>query len=342
MVFTSGSFESYLRALLLLPWHFLRGALWLGAGWLVLWQAMRWWPSDRVWLVAFSNYFAPWILLLLLPTIGLAWLTRQRALTAILLFSALLIAFRLAPLFLFKSPATTTTRDLKVMTFNVHGRNNNVEGILGLILREEPDLIAFQELSPVVAAGLVDALGDRYPYHTLESDQRVWGQGLLSRYPMQATSELPDYRYLSAVVQAPQGAITVLNVHPPTPFQWERQHGMFRSLAEQIASIDGPLLVVGDFNTTDQSENYALVRRYLTDAFQESGWGFGFSFPATAKLGIQWLRPLVRIDYIFHNDFFASHDTRVLEENGGSDHRPVVSTLSFRRAAQQGVSTAWR
>jgi endonuclease/exonuclease/phosphatase family metal-dependent hydrolase len=95
----------------------------------------------------------------------------------------------------------------------------------------------------------------------------------------------------------------------------------------QIAEIEGPLLVVGDFNTTPQSENYALLRRQLRDAFLDSGRGFGFSYPATPKFGIRLPWPLVRIDYIFHSDHLASYDTRALVNSGGSDHRPVVSEL---------------
>jgi endonuclease/exonuclease/phosphatase (EEP) superfamily protein YafD len=221
------------------------------------------------------------------------------------------------------------------MTFNVHQRNTNAENMLWIILEEDADIVALQELVPSVSESLIQVLEERYPYHTLRLDQPVRGQGLLSRYPLQQVSEGQDYRYQWAVVETPNGRVTLLNIHTPSLFpfgwreDWERQQSFMQSLVAQASNIEGPLLLVGDFNTTPQSENYALIGRHLRDAFLESGWGFGFSYPATKKFGIRLPSPLVRIDYIFHNDHFASNNTRVLKDGGGSDHRPVVSTLSL-------------
>ncbi|MFQ5613344.1 MAG: endonuclease/exonuclease/phosphatase family protein [Anaerolineae bacterium] len=339
MVSTASRFFSYVSSLVILPWRVSQGLLWLWAIWLLAWQVLRWWPGDRWWPVAISNYFTPWILLTLIPALALTLLTRQRSLSLALALSALVIGVRLTPLFLFKSSTPADAGTLKVMTFNIHKRNDDIEGIIKLVLEEEPDVIALQELTTASAEQLLPALEARYPYHTLRSGRYIWGQGLLSRYPFEQTSPLPSYNYQSTVLATPQGPVTFFNIHTPTPFDWERQHRAVQSLAGQIAGIEGPLIVVGDFNTTDQAENYGLVRRYLQDAFHESGWGFGFSFPARPRR-IRWLRPLVRIDYIFHSEHFVSQDTRVLEDNAGSDHRPVVSTLSL--TSRQPLETAWR
>lgn len=309
---------------------------WLGAIWLLLWNGLKWWPGDQWWPVALTSYLAPWIALISLLVIAATWFTRQRALSLALLSAVFLIGIRLLPLFFFKSPAPIANHTpLEVMTFNVNKHNKDSAGILAIIVEENPDIVALQELLPSLADHLVQALEKRYPYHTLQADQFVRGQGLFSRYPLEQVSRSSDYRYQSAIVQTPQGAITLLNVHTPTlspsrwTRQWKQQRDFIRTLVAQADNVGGPLLIVGDFNTTGQSENYDLIHRHLQDAFLESGWGFGFSYPATGKLGLPWSYPLVRIDYIFYNEHFVSHDTRVLKENGGSDHRPVVSTLSL-------------
>lgn len=313
----------------------LQGVLWLNAVWLLLWNVLRWWPGERWWPVAVANYFTPWLGLALLPVITLTWLCRQRALSLAFLLAALLIGMRFIPLFFLKSPPPAGAYTLKVMTFNVHQRNLNVETILHIILKEDADIVALQELIPSVSERLLQALEERYAYHTLGSDQPVRGQGLLSRYALEQVSEGPDYRYQSAVVQTPKGRVTVLNIHTPSLFpfgwreDWEQQRRFMQNLAVQVSNIEDPLLVVGDFNTTPQSENYGLIRRYLRDAFLDSGWGFGFTYPATPKFGIRLPSPLVRIDYIFHSQHFTANDTRVLKNSGGSDHRPVVSVLSL-------------
>jgi vancomycin resistance protein VanJ len=311
--------------------------LWLVAIWLILWNVLRLWPGERWWPVAAVNYFTPWVGLALLPVIALTWLGGQRALSLTFLIAALLIGIHLAPHFLLKPAEPTTGFPLKVMTYNVHHRNQVSEPIIARILEEDADLVALQELTPDLSEDLVQALEGRYPYHTLKTSRSRWGQGLLSRYPLEQLAGGSSYRYQPAIVQTPAGQITLLNIHTPSlyPFgwkeDWEKQRDFVQTLAGQIAGTEGPVVVVGDFNTTPQSENYALLRRNLRDAFLDSGWGFGFSYPATPKFGIRLPTPLVRIDYIFHSEHFGSLDSRVLGDSGGSDHRPVVSVLSLMK-----------
>jgi vancomycin resistance protein VanJ len=309
------------------------GVLWMGAIGLLLWNVFRVWPGERLWPVAAVNYALPWIGLGLIPLIALTWLFRQRALSLAFVAALFLIGVHLAPHFLLKPSPPPGGFPLRVMTFNVHQRNEHITSIVDAIVAEDPDVVALQELVPSVSERLAAALEERYPYHTLRSDQPVEGQGLLSRYPLEMVSVESAYRFQSAVVQTPGGRVTLLNIHTPSLFpigwrkDWQRQREFVEELVAQIRGIEGPLLVVGDFNTTPQSENYRLMRRYLRDAFVDSGWGLGFSYPATPKFGIRLPWPLVRIDYIFYNDHLAPHETWVLKENGGSDHRPLVSVL---------------
>jgi vancomycin resistance protein VanJ len=312
-----------------------QGMLWFGALWLLLWNVFLWWPGEQCWAVAVVNYFTPWVSLALLPLIALTWLFRQRLLSLTLLAAAVLMGVHLVPLFVFKPSVPASGQPLKVMTFNVHQRNTDAMTIVDVILKEDADVIALQELTPSVSEHLAQTLEKRYPYHTLRSEHLTEGQGLLSRYPLEQLSAGPDYRFQSAVVQTPGGPVTLLNIHTPSLFpigwrrDWEQQRDFLQGVITQFSEIEGPLLVVGDFNTTPQSENYALLRRHLRDAFLDSGWGFGFSYPAIPKFGIRLPWPLVRIDYIFHNNYLVSHETRVLRDGGGSDHRPVVSVLSL-------------
>jgi len=48
-----------------------------------------------------------------------------------------------------------------------------------------------------------------------------------------------------------------------------------RDLLARLESVDGPLVVIGDFNLTDQQSLYRPLTRRLRDAHQESGWGDG-------------------------------------------------------------------
>jgi vancomycin resistance protein VanJ len=309
--------------------------LWIFGGAMLLWNVLRIWPGEEFWPVAMVNYFAPWFALLLVPMVMIAWLLKERALSGFLLIALILIAIRFIPYFTPSRSSSSTDNQIKVMSFNVFQRNNDVEALIEIIRENDSDLVALQEVTPDVGEQLSTALSSQYPYHTLELLGNMMGQGLLSKYPIHQISELPDYNFQSATIDTPEGSIQVFNIHSPTliPFTWKEdwqiQRTFFEGILAEIAKVEGPIIVLGDFNTTPLSELYALLTDNLTDTHLASGWGFGFSYPARPKLGIRLPTPLLRIDYIFTNEYFSSYDTQVLKESGDSDHRPVLTYLVF-------------
>lgn len=307
--------------------------------WLLLWHILKMWPGEQWWPVAVVTYFMPWIALGLVPLVGLAWLMHLRILRWMLLLVLLLFTVRLMPLFV-KLPAKAQGPELEVMSFNVHQHNRDASAVTAVILAENPDIVALQEVHSLLMADAMQLLQERYPHNTLSFS--LQGQVLLSRYPLELLSDQYSYHYQAALVHHPQGTITLLNVHAPTlfPRHWKRnleqQYRFVKALTDEIAAIEEPLLVVGDFNTTDQSQSYAMLREHLLDAFQTSGWGFGFSYPATRKLGLPLPGPVVRIDYVFYSEHFSACRTWVLKEAGGSDHRPLLSVLCVSESAWEG------
>lgn len=309
--------------------------VWLYTGWLLLWNILRLWPGERFWGVAITNYFAPWLIMFTIPISILMFIFKRQILALTLIFASFIILLRFIPLYISRSRSATTVQSIKIMTYNLDKHNNDLHGIVSTIKEAQPDVVALQELVPLMADELLKELEDEYPYHTLSSDIPLAGQGLLSRYELVQNSAIPDYRYLSATVKFPKGKITIYNIHAPTLFpqswkkDWMRQREFINEILLQASKIEGPLLILGDFNTTPLSENYNIIRQEYYDAFEHSGSGFGFTFPARDKFGIKIPLPLVRIDYIFHSNHLVSNETRVLINNGGSDHRPVVSLLSL-------------
>jgi endonuclease/exonuclease/phosphatase (EEP) superfamily protein YafD len=88
-----------------------------------------------------------------------------------------------------------------------------------------------------------------------------------------------------------------------------------------------PIILGGDFNTSDQSQTYRLVDQYLNNAHWEASCGFGFTFPSSSsRLKRKFLVPLlIRIDHIFYSTHFIPTSSRTLNDSGGSDHLPVVA-----------------
>jgi len=93
-----------------------------------------------------------------------------------------------------------------------------------------------------------------------------------------------------------------------------------------------PLILDGDFNTTDQSQTYQLFDPILKNAHWQAGWWFSFICPTSS---VKFLRsfplpPLVRIDHIFHSKHFITQKVSTLPDSGGSDHFPVIAELILK------------
>ncbi len=105
---------------------------------------------------------------------------------------------------------------------------------------------------------------------------------------------------------------------------------------ERAQHDSGPIIIVGDFNMTDQSDDYKLITSHYLDTYREVGWGLGFTFPdftfasaSPVPHNLLPLRPVVRLDYLFHNTSIQALDAHVWNSSGGSDHRPVFAEFAF-------------
>ncbi len=172
-----------------------------------------------------------------------------------------------------------------------------------------------------------------------------------SRWPISAETAIPlgparvagarnQRRALAVTVAAPFASFAVLGVHFHTALDggsfrrhWRRLPAYVEGSAavrrEQAADVAAwvrrarlPAIIAGDFNTPPAGLAYGVLRGAgLRDAFEERGWGWGYTFPAR--------QPLLRIDYVFHTAAWDALHCRV-GATDGSDHRPVLAELALR------------
>jgi endonuclease/exonuclease/phosphatase (EEP) superfamily protein YafD len=103
----------------------------------------------------------------------------------------------------------------------------------------------------------------------------------------------------------------------------EAQADETRALLGRVSRLRDPTVVAGDFNSARDAPVHVAMRGYLTDAFEQAGWGLG----PTARAG-GWL-PL-RIDYVYASEALA---VKAAEQPPWtcSDHRPVLAELVLAR-----------
>jgi endonuclease/exonuclease/phosphatase (EEP) superfamily protein YafD len=321
-------------------------------GILIGWAVLRWLLPDRWWWLYILSSMSVTLLLPLPLVLLLGWATRRRELWAGALLLLALGVVMHGGLFLSRpAEVPESTPTLRVMTYNALGYSARPEEVLAVIREVEADVVAFQELNPLVATALQDELADLYPYRLLDAKPGVDGMGLISRYPLTSTEEaLPGYW-----VGTPQvvrmdyegRAVTLLNLHalPIVAGGPQLQNAILRAreeglmgVVEYVAAQSDPVLVLGDFNMGDQTRAYALLQPVLDDAWRQAGRGLGHTWPGGtaeegATLSIVGRRIVpdwwARLDYIFYSAAWQATDAQIGPWDGVSDHRPVVATLAL-------------
>ncbi len=224
---------------------------------------------------------------------------------------------------------------IRLMSFNIQFTQDEFDS-LGAILRDTaPDIVALQEVSPEAARFFKQEFEHDYPHQALHPRQQDHaGQGLLSRIPIRRDRYVRfedleaklGHQYVELEVDGQ--TLTVINTHPVPPYAPERgfnarPHTLeLNRIVEHARQVKGPLILVGDFNMSDQFEEYELLVGSYRDAFREVGEiELGFTYPNGRRLP---LPQILRLDYFFYNDFIHALWARTVPESGSSDHRPLL------------------
>lgn len=219
---------------------------------------------------------------------------------------------------------------------------------------EEPDIVLLQD-----AARRQSAFAKRFPNHRVKAlDQFL----ILSPHTILRGDLMEGLRWKGRSVAARfelmvnGREIAVYNVHMPTPRPslkrvisprvWAEMLGLadaptegfpsyrawldarmalMQALATELEREKLPYLVGGDFNMPDHGQAYRLISAKATDAFAESGNGWGLTFPgtkdsSTAAIFGAWLR----IDYLFAGRGWKPVHCRTADD-ARSQHRAVLA-----------------
>ena len=313
----------------------------LHTGLLLAYYLVRWLGGQDFWFIDALSYILPWLFVPTVLLLPLSWLAHRRVWRIIALVPVLLFVGTYGALFCPRIPAPVTSPAFTAMTYNVLYLNSDVDGVVASIEAQDADIVGLRELTPEVAAPLAERLALRYPHHRLDTWCGLWTRLPILAYESFLLDEGRGQPAQQALVDVGGRAVTVLSVHPrspplrgfhlfglplgiPTGFFNQGRDADMRSLLARIDQIEGPMVVIGDLNLTDQQSLYPALMRRLRDAHREAGWGMGFTFTRFRGLEL----PMWRIDYVLHTPDLVAVRTAV-GEYGGSDHRPVWAELGF-------------
>jgi len=225
-----------------------------------------------------------------------------------------------------EAPAAST---LKLVQFNVWAENHAPDATLDWIRAQKADVVLLEE-GGGASWRIVKGLRATYPYAVSCDGKRYCDTWIFSRFPIvRRRGFYEDHLPLAgawATLRHPGGDFTVAATHFVWPIPAGRQQVQSRLLVAELARFPrDTLIVTGDFNSTPWSwtlrrQDKALGLERRTRAL--ASWPTGdFSRVAQAPF------PLLPIDHVYAGKAWKT----VGVERGpslGSDHRPVVVTLS--------------
>lgn len=323
----------------------------------VLGMAMIEWVGERHWLTAYFLYIPrqAWIFppLLLAP---LVFWAKARLLWLNLLVIGSVLGLHMG--FHWSLSPSRNQGFLTAMTTNI-GQNNG-QGFTAFLREQKPDLVALQD-----AAARGGKYAASYPEYTMAARGEFV---LLSRWPIKTNAFVEvrdDNRQPIAAwfaVETPETTFIVYNVHLPSPRSelarskglgmlaalagtgqsssrtgryrqtlddaWNQRLRLARELHAILSQETRPFIVAGDFNMPARGYLHRLFRGTLTDAFAETGRGYGFTLPGSTRNPLSAFGPWMRIDYLFAGRGFTPVYCEVAPDRK-SQHCPVAARFAL-------------
>ncbi len=208
---------------------------------------------------------------------------------------------------------------LVVTTFNAWASNTDPDSAAAAPALTGADIIALQEIGLNVR-DLPDRLAASHPYRL----HCRWSVELVSRLPFEASGcgEALGLPGAWARVNVGGSPVTILSVHLARPFAPTFYDAHREGLSTLASSLDGPLVVMGDFNTGEGGFLMAGLERDLAPLRRVTSGHRTWPSERMSPL------PLLGIDHVFLGEGLCAAFVEV-GPHAGSDHRPLQVGLAL-------------
>nr|WP_306267940.1 endonuclease/exonuclease/phosphatase family protein [Pararhizobium sp. IMCC3301] len=279
-------------------------------------------------LDSFSHFLHYYVLAFIIVAIVAGFL-KLRKTAAIALVSLLFAVWLLGPARPFALSGQTALQaapgnGVKIITFNLLYHNDQIDRIADYVTRQDPDILMFQELSPINRP-LLDLL-PQYPYRQSCSLNQTMATMVLTKTKPSAQGCLPrsQVAWIDLILSGKPVRVASVHLHWPWPLLQWRQIDNIRS---EVAGLDSkrPIILGGDFNAAPWS-NAVRTMEDITGSRVVPGFRFTIlGFKSPLKLPV-----FLPIDQILLPEEATLRDVTTGPELG-SDHRPVVVTLNWTK-----------
>jgi endonuclease/exonuclease/phosphatase (EEP) superfamily protein YafD len=299
-----------------------------------------WFSADDGPVLAVAYDVLP-LLLFLAPPIAIgAWasghLLLAGAAATLIVYQAVLVIPRLVPSRL--PPWAGSAPTFELVVANVFVDNPSPRQAADQLVACGADIIVIAEAKPAFMEHFDAAGGDRsHPYRVMDpADHSDYAVAIVARRPLLDGSEVLELGPLRlAVAQLDVGGVTttVVALNPMSSFDpdgqtiWQEQ---IDELEKFVPTVDGPLVVAGDLNSTGFRPQFdELLRTGLTDGIDALGQAWRPSFSLRSVRQLSAVPAIVRLDQALLNDRVCALHVRNMEPCG-SDHIPFTITLAVR------------
>jgi endonuclease/exonuclease/phosphatase (EEP) superfamily protein YafD len=217
---------------------------------------------------------------------------------------------------------------VKILMNNVYSGNRSPDSLMRLISEEEPDIVLLLETNQRWV-NYMNEIEGTYTENVIQAREDNSGIALYSKMPIRSS----EIRYFGltkapsivATIESKQGKFDLIGTHPlppVTPRFYQSRNSQLQALAEAASQWERPLILAGDLNTTMWSSHYELLESVGGLNNARDGFGMSATWPSHfAYLGIP-------IDHVLTSKHFVTNSFTV-GPHTGSDHRPIITVLSF-------------
>jgi endonuclease/exonuclease/phosphatase (EEP) superfamily protein YafD len=222
---------------------------------------------------------------------------------------------------------------LRVMTVNLRVGHADPARVVATAVDHRVDVLVMEEVTPGALAGMRAAgLAEAFPHRVGRARSGGKGTLVLSRLPVSGARPLDTgfggYRMDLHAGDGLLVGLVAVHVRPPTGDArgWAADLNAVRSAA---VAEDGPTMVVGDFNATDDHLPMRELRgRGFDDAAVQARSGWQPTWPSADEVSVLTVPvpSLLPIDHVLVNRGLRALRTESVTVPG-TDHRALVAIL---------------